>query len=54
MLMGLGVGELSGEQRPSTRDSLLSVPYDPSFDYYSDDFVSDFDSDSDISEGLYR
>ena len=52
MLMGLGVGELSGEQRPSTRDSLLSVPYDPSFDYYSDDFVSDFDSDSDISEGF--
>ena len=36
--------------RPSTRDSLLSIPYDPSFDYYSDDF-DDLETESDISEG---
>ena len=36
--------------RPKTRDSLISVPFDPSLiDYYSDDF--DDSSDSDVDEG---
>ncbi|KAK2186321.1 hypothetical protein NP493_206g05016 [Ridgeia piscesae] len=41
--------------RPKTRDSLISVPFDPSLiDYYSDDFddSSDSDVDEDIPEEL--
>ena len=45
----LSINDLN--DRPSTRDSLLSIPYDPSFDYYSDDFT-DYDSgDTDSSDG---